>query len=52
MLVETAMAALKDEGINKVVLVVFSDNYDGNRFWESIGFIKREDLVYRNGIIK
>ena len=48
LLVERAMAALKYEGINKVALVVFDKNEDGNTFWENRGFICREDLKYRN----
>jgi ribosomal protein S18 acetylase RimI-like enzyme len=47
-LVDTALQALRDEGINKVALVVFDRNDKGNAFWERRGFTKREDLVYRN----
>jgi ribosomal protein S18 acetylase RimI-like enzyme len=47
-LVDCAMYALEAEGINKVALVAFKTNELGNGFWESIGFTKREDLVYRN----
>lgn len=47
-LVDTAMEALKKCGINKVALVVFDRNQDGNLFWEKQGFSVREDLVYRN----
>lgn len=47
-LVDTALDALKRQGINKVALVVFNRNNDGNAFWEKIGFSPREDLVYRN----
>lgn len=47
-LVESAMAALDAEGINKVALVAFKKNVSGNGFWENIGFIERDDLVYRN----
>ena len=47
-LVETAMQELKRCGINKVVLVVFNKNENGNAFWEKLGFTIREDLVYRN----
>jgi ribosomal protein S18 acetylase RimI-like enzyme len=50
-LVNKAMEALKLLGINKAVLVVFSKNTDGNAFWKKIGFISREDLVYRNKTI-
>ena len=47
-LVDLAMGALKDEGINKVLLVAFKKNAGGNAFWESQGFTLREDLNYRN----
>lgn len=47
-LVNTALNALKELGINKTALVVFDRNADGNLFWESMGFTSREDLVYRN----
>ena len=47
-LVENAMNALDKEGINKVGLVAFERNEIGNGFWENIGFVVRDDLVYRN----
>jgi len=47
-LTKAALAALKNEGICKVILVVFKKNQKGNDFWEKTGFTKREDLVYRN----
>ena len=47
-LVDLALEALKDEGINKVLLVAFKKNEGGNKFWESQGFTLREDLNYRN----
>lgn len=47
-LVELALDALKQEGITKVALVVFSSNSGGNAFWQHMGFEAREDLVYRN----
>ena len=47
-LVKSALAALKQEGTTKVALVVFSKNADGNAFWERHGFVRREDLAYRN----
>ena len=50
-LVNEAMKTLKSLGINKVALVVFTKNSDGNAFWEKIGFTSREDLVYRNKAI-
>jgi ribosomal protein S18 acetylase RimI-like enzyme len=50
-LVERALRALKEEGINKVAFVVFKNNEGGNIFWEKIGFKERNDLIYRNKVI-
>ena len=47
-LVEHTMAALEQEGITKVNLVVFFRNETGNAFWESMGFTVRTDLTYRD----
>ena len=47
-LVESALKALKAEGINKVALLVFHRNKAGNAFWEKQGFTLREDVAYRN----
>lgn len=47
-LVENAMSAMKNAGINKVALVVFDRNEGGNAFWEKMGFAARGDLIYRN----
>jgi ribosomal protein S18 acetylase RimI-like enzyme len=47
-LVNTAIEALKEQGINKVALVAFCTNKLGNSFWEARGFVERNDLVYRN----
>ena len=51
-LVEAAMAALKAEGISKVLLVVFARNEEGNAFWARMGFTERTDLVYRNRALR
>lgn len=40
------MNALKDEHINKVSLIAFTQNDIGNAFWKTIGWTKREDLNY------
>ena len=50
-LVDAAITGLIEEGINKVALVVFQHNKTGNMFWDSIGFYRRKDLVYRDKII-
>ena len=47
-LAESAVSALRKEGINKVALVVFDRNENGNSFWEKMGFTARGDLIYRN----
>ena len=47
-LVAPVMSALEKEGIHKAALVVFKKNGTGNGFWENIGFLERDDLVYRN----
>lgn len=51
-LVDKALNALEQEGINKVALVVFERNKLGNSFWENMGFESRNDLVYRNKSIR
>lgn len=48
MLLNAALEALRNCGINKAALVVFERNEAGNVFWEKMGFTSREDLVYRN----
>lgn len=50
-LVNRSLSELKELGINKVALVVFNKNEQGNSFWEKMGFERREDLVYRNRAI-
>jgi len=47
-LLNTAMLAFKEAGINKLALVVFEHNEKGNAFWEKHGFAARGDLAYRN----
>lgn len=47
-LADKAMRSLESIGINKVSLVVFDKNKNGNAFWEKQGFTERNDLIYRN----
>ncbi|MGN0594145.1 MAG: GNAT family N-acetyltransferase [Hominimerdicola sp.] len=47
-LVNLALNAIKNEGINKIALVAFKNNSSGNSFWEKQGFKIRDDLYYRN----
>ncbi|MDR1904660.1 MAG: GNAT family N-acetyltransferase [Treponema sp.] len=48
LLVKKVEEALAGEGINKVALVAFKSNENGNQFWENQGYTQPEDLVYRN----
>ena len=41
-----AMKALKEEKINKVSLIAFTENDIGNSFWNTIGWTERLDLNY------
>ena len=41
-----AMKALKEEKINKVSLIGFTENDIGNAFWNTIGWTERLDLNY------
>ena len=41
-----AMKALKEEKINKVSLIAFTENDIGNAFWNTIGCTERLDLNY------
>ena len=41
-----AMKALKEEKINKVSLIAFTENDLGNAFWNTIGWTERLDLNY------
>ncbi len=47
-LVETVLQALRRAGVNKASLVVFADNEAGNRFWQKMGFLPRQDIIYRD----
>lgn len=51
-LVEAGINALDELGISKAALLVFEKNKNGNKFWEQIGFTRRDDLIYRNKKIK
>lgn len=41
-----AMKALKEEKINKVSLIAFTENDIGNAFWNTIGWTERLDMNY------
>ena len=43
-LVHTCMHKLKNIGIQKCHIFIFNDNVSGIEFWESIGWVQREDI--------
>ncbi|MDR2434225.1 MAG: GNAT family N-acetyltransferase [Treponema sp.] len=47
-LVAAVEEAVRAERINKIALVAFKANGEGNRFWEKMGYTEREDLSFRN----
>ena len=47
-LLNAAIDALKQEGLNLIGLFVFNENKIGNEFWKNKGFSERTDLVFRN----
>jgi len=44
--------SMKKEGIRKILLVVFKNNKNGNKFGENNGYKIRKDLNYRDKRIK
>ena len=44
LLVEKSLKKLKEEGIYKCHLFVFTDNVIGNAFWTSVGWTVRKDI--------
>lgn len=46
MMATAAMRALQAEQINKVNLIAFKKNTVGNRFWQDVGWNRREDVNY------
>ena len=45
-LVECVINSLKEENITKIGVFVNSDNITGNKFWDSLGFEQKDDLIY------
>ena len=46
-LLDHALEALRNEGIQKVYIVVFKNNETGNAFWEKRGFVIPDESIYR-----
>ena len=44
-LIKKCMASLGEAGIDKCHIMVFADNIEGQLFWESGGWIKRNDIA-------
>ena len=51
-LLDSAMEALKAQGIRKAGMLVMADNQVGNAYWEKRGWEKRTDVYYRNRVLK
>jgi len=47
-LVNACLAAMSREGIGKCSLMVFRGNDAGNAFWDAVGSVRREEILYRN----
>ena len=47
-LVNKAEESLRNEGIQKIFCVVFTDNEQANAFWQSRGYSRRNNINYRN----
>lgn len=45
------MRKLRELGINKVTLVAYTSNDNGNAFWRGIGWTKREDFNYYDFVL-
>lgn len=44
-LVERCLTSLKSMGMQKCHIFVISDNFDGMKFWENAGWLKRQDIL-------
>lgn len=47
-LLEAVYAAMKEEGINRMGLMIYKNNDSGNAFWTSQDWTNRTDLYYYN----
>ena len=51
-LLDAMKAAMKENGITKVGLLVDTDNDEGTVFWERQGWTRRDDLIYYDRVIE
>lgn len=51
-LVNTALAALQAQGIQKALLVCFAGNAAGCAFWAHTGWTQRQDLCYFDRVLQ
>ena len=45
-LVQSAMARIKEDGINKTQIYCYKDNSTGQCFWQSIGFKRTDNVLF------
>lgn len=50
-LMDAVYAAMREEHIPKVFLVVYKDNAVGNALWDGLGYTVREDILYRDLVL-
>ena len=50
-LLEKVFEALKAEGISEVTVPIYTDNKDGQRFYERLGFVTRDFLMYKTKVL-
>jgi len=44
-LTEKVLSALKEQGIQKCHIFVIAENLEGMRFWQKMGWKKRDDII-------
>ena len=47
-LVDACLAAMRKEGIAKCSFFTYRGNEPGNAFWDAMGSVRRDEMLYRN----
>ena len=47
-LVDACRAAMRKEGIQRCSFVAYRSNQAGNAFWDAVGSVRRDEMLYRN----
>ena len=51
LLVDRCLARLREDGIDKCNIFLFADNQEGRKFWETIGWKERGDLLMMQRVL-